>query len=300
MINILNQMKVFKKILTVAGVVVALVVAAAAGFFGKAYFSVDSRINHRYEVRVESLPVSGDSAVLAYGTRLATAKGCRDCHGDDLGGKVFIDDGKLGKFYAKNLTKGSGGLPRDYSVRDWVLALKHGIRRDGKPLLIMPSHEYTHLSREDMSALVSYLITIPAVDREIPDPKVGPLAYILTELGKLPLIPAEMIDHSADLVTGVQAEVSPEFGKYLSSACQGCHRSNMKGGDPIAPGFPVVADISSTGHIGKWTEEQFMTTLRTGKTPEGKDLKPNEMPWNMTAAYTDTELKALFAYLRSI
>jgi hypothetical protein len=40
--------------------------------------------------------------------------------------------------------------------------------------------------------------------------------------------------------------------------------------------------------------------LRTGKTPEGKEIDPKNMPWPMTAAYTDTELKALYAYLKSI
>lgn len=283
-----------------AGVVIAVAIFAAAGFLGKAYFSVKSRINKQYQVDVEDIAATRDSAVLAYGSRLATAKGCRGCHGKDLGGKIFIDDAKLGIFYASNLTKGTGGLPADHSVEDWILALKHGIRKDGKPLLIMPSHEYTLLSRQDMSALISYMTTLPKIDREIPDQKLGPLAYILTELDKLPLIPAEMIDHSRKLVTGVEAEVSVEYGKYLSSACQGCHRHDMKGGEPIAPGFPVVADISSTGHVGGWTEEQFMTTLRTGKTPEGKVLNPTEMPWNMTSVYTDTELKALYVYLQSM
>jgi hypothetical protein len=74
----------------------------------------------------------------------------------------------------------------------------------------------------------------------------------------------------------------------------------MKGGDPIAPGFPVVPDVTTSGNVGKWTEDQFITVLRTGKTPEGKEIDPKNMPWPMTAAYTDTELKALYAYLKSI
>jgi mono/diheme cytochrome c family protein len=109
-----------------------------------------------------------------------------------------------------------------------------------------------------------------------------------------------MIDHDRVLVKDVKVEVSVEYGKYLSIACQGCHRENMKGGDPVAPGFPLVADISSTGNPGKWTDEQFLNTLRTGTTPEGKVLKPQEMPWTMTQAYTDVELKALHMYLNSL
>jgi mono/diheme cytochrome c family protein len=257
-------------------------------------------MNKHYEVQPEGITVTGDSAQLAYGARLIKAKGCVDCHGDDLGGKVFIDDPKLGFIVARNITKGSGGLPAAYNVSDWELALKHGIRKDGRPLIIMPSHEYTLLTKEDMSAIVAYAITVPNVDRAFPASEIGPLGNVLTELGKLPLLPAEMIDHSRKLEKEIKAEVSIEYGKYLANSCIGCHRTNFKGGEPIAPGFPVVADISPTGHVGNWSEEQFINTLRTGKTPEGKILKASEMPWNMTAQYTDTELKALYLFLRSI
>ena len=114
------------------------------------------------------------------------------------------------------------------------------------------------------------------------------------------MFPAEMIDHERPLIKEVKAEVSIDFGKYLSTSCQGCHRENMKGGEPVAPGYPVVADISSTGNPGKWTDEQFIHTLRTGVTPEGKVLKPEEMPWTMAKEFNDIELKALHLYLNSM
>jgi hypothetical protein len=74
----------------------------------------------------------------------------------------------------------------------------------------------------------------------------------------------------------------------------------MKGGPPLAPGFPVVADITSTGNPGKWTEEQFIHTLQTGTTPEGKKLNPSEMPWVSFKNYNEAELKSLFLFLKSM
>ena len=289
-----------RKILLVSAGVITLMILCIGGFLAKVYFDIENRRNAIYQVTPESIPITADSTLLAYGSRLMTAKGCRDCHGEDMGGKVFIDDPALGFLVGRNLTNGSGGLAEYYGVNDWVLALKHGIRKDGKPLLFMPSHEYTLMSTEDMSAIVSYAMSLPRVDRQFPAQSIGIVGKVLTHLGKLPLFPAEMIDHQRSLVKQVKAEVSVDFGKYLSTACQGCHRPNMKGGDPVAPGFPPVADISSTGHIAKWTEQEFINTLRTGQTPEGKILNPAEMPWNMTAAYTDTELKALYLYLKNI
>jgi cytochrome c553 len=291
----------FKKILKITGIILGVIVLIVACFFMKAYFSVESRRSTHYTVEPQPLAIRQDSAALALGARLVKAKGCTDCHGQDLGGKVFVDDPMLAHLIAPNLTKGKGGLPRDHTYEDWVLALKHGIRKDEKPLLFMPSQEYFLLSEQDMGAIIAYCAQLPRVDREFNEGNtLGPLAYILTDMDKLPMFPAEMIDHKRTLVKEMKAEVSIEFGKYLSTSCQGCHRENMKGGDPVAPGFPVVADISSTGQPGKWTDEQFIETLRTGKTPEGKILKPNEMPWTMAKEFTDVELKALHLYLNSL
>jgi mono/diheme cytochrome c family protein len=290
-----------KKIFKVVGIILGVLVIVVAAFYTKVYFSIEKRINKKYAVTPQNLSYDpADTALLALGERFITTKGCNECHGQDLGGKIFIDDPALGLLVARNLTKGKGGLPADYSTSDWVLALKHGIRRDGKALLFMPSHEYTLLSEQDMKSVIAYCSQLPNVDRELPKNDLGPLAKILTDLGKLPLFPAEMIDHDRMLVKEVEAEVSVEYGRYLAIACQGCHRENMKGGEPVAPGFPVVADISATGNPGKWTDDQFMETLRTGKTPEGKILKPQEMPWTMTKAYTDVELKALHLYLNTL
>jgi mono/diheme cytochrome c family protein len=52
--------------------------------------------------------------------------------------------------------------------------------------------------------------------------------------------------------------------------------------------------------LGEWTEAQFIKTLRTGRHQgEGRPLMP-PMPWPNAAAMTDEDLKAVFAYLKSI
>lgn len=290
-----------KKVLKVTGIIIGAIVVIIAGYYTKAYISVEQRRNTHYKVVPQGISVPTDSAALALGARLVKAKGCTDCHGSDLGGRIFLDDPKLGHIIAPNLTKGDGGLPQDHNAQDWLLALKHGVRRNEKPLLIMPSHEFTLLSEKDMGAIIAYTSTLPRIDRAFPEgSSLGPLGYILTDLGKLPLFPAEMINHDRTLVREVKAEVSIEYGKYISTSCQGCHRENMKGGEPLAPGFPVVKDISSTGTPGQWTDEQFIQTLRTGVTPEGRVLNPADMPWPMAKEFNDVELKALHLYLNSL
>ena len=52
--------------------------------------------------------------------------------------------------------------------------------------------------------------------------------------------------------------------------------------------------------LGSWTEDMFIKTIRDGKHQgEGRPLLP-PMPWQMYRQATDEDLKALWAYLRSI
>jgi len=52
--------------------------------------------------------------------------------------------------------------------------------------------------------------------------------------------------------------------------------------------------------LGGWSEEQFVKTMRTGKhLGVGRELLP-PMPWFNLAFLTDEDLKAVFAYLRTI
>jgi mono/diheme cytochrome c family protein len=60
----------------------------------------------------------------------------------------------------------------------------------------------------------------------------------------------------------------------------------------------ITPDVE-TG-IGRWTEEQFVQTMRTGKWMGiGRPLLP-PMPWPSFAALTDADLRAIYAYLRTV
>jgi cytochrome c553 len=52
--------------------------------------------------------------------------------------------------------------------------------------------------------------------------------------------------------------------------------------------------------LGGWTEEMFIQTLRTGRhAGTGRPLLP-PMPWRWAGQLSDADLKAIFAYLRTI
>lgn len=264
------------------------------------WLSTHRRISKHYSVEVKPIDLRPDSARLADGARLFVTKGCADCHGQDGAGKVFFEDVMIGRLTGANLTRGKGGLPAGFQDRDWLLALRHGLRPDGTPLLVMPSYEFAPLADDDIASIIAWCKTLPAVDRELPRIRIGPVGHILTALDELPLVPAERVDHQYQPPATVKKEASAAYGRYLAVSCTGCHHTDLQGGDNPVPGKVPVADITSRGHVGLWTANEFIATLRTGVTPEGKRLNNGDMPWQMTAQYTDEELAALYLYLKSL
>jgi hypothetical protein len=78
----------------------------------------------------------------------------------------------------------------------------------------------------------------------------------------------------------------------------GNHFTNWAGPWGVSFSRNLTPD-QATG-IGSWTEEMFIKTIREGKHQgEGRPLLP-PMPWQMYRQATDDDLKAIYAYLRSI
>jgi cytochrome c553 len=277
---------------------VLLVLVAAVGII----YGVSSyRLNRKHTVTVREISIPNNSATLERGRHLVTTRGCAECHGGDLSGAKVIDDPMAGKIDGPNLTRGAGGLPADYNDVDFLRAIRHGISREGRPLVLMPSHEYTMLSDEDVSAIIAYMKTVPAVDRPRGPVSPGPVVRMLMVLGQFKLA-AEEIDHSATQIAAITPTVSVEYGKYLSASCVGCHGTNMSGGKIAGapPDWPAASNLTphESTKIRQWDEAQFVSVLRTQQRPDGSKLSPV-----MPAAFglmNDVELKALWAYIRTL
>jgi mono/diheme cytochrome c family protein len=123
---------------------------------------------------------------------------------------------------------------------------------------------------------------------------------------------------SAAAVGAAQADEKLERGKYLAAImdCTGCHTRGALVGQP-EPAFALAGsnigfEIPNLGFfyppnltpdpetgIGKWTEAQIVTAVRTGVRPDGRQLVPI-MPWMSYAALSDADAQALAAYLKSL
>ena len=291
-----------KKVLKWTGIVLLVLVIGVAVFAFAMIKKTENRLSHAYEITPEALAIPTDSASLARGEHLVQAT-CTACHGNDLGGQKFFEDEALATLYTPNLTAGKGGVGATYSDGDWVRALRHGTDPKGRPLFIMPSRDFHNLSANDLSAIISYLHTVPHVDRERGVDVFRPMGKLLVSLGAFgDVINAETIDHSAPLPPEPEPGPTSAHGKYLVDihGCRTCHGPELNGGKDPNPHAPMAPNLTPGGHTGAWDAAGFIKTLRTGITPEGKQLDKEFMAWPYYGQMTDEELTAVFAYLLSL
>ncbi len=285
----------------VLGVAIASLVVLLAIAAGLIFAISEFQIGRKYDVQVATLEVRTDATALAQGQHVATIRGCRDCHKPDLAGAILVEDPFVGRVGAPNLTPGRSTPLTD---EDFVRAVRHGLRRDGTSLLIMPSHEYWHLSDSDLSALLAYVRSVPAVERETPPRRIAlPIRAIFLFSGdEVALLPAALIDHDAPRPESPREGDVQALGKYLAVTCTGCHGKGLGGGviPGVGPNWPAASNLTPAGNLVRWTHEQFVTALRSGRTPEGRQLDPRYMPWPQLGTMTDAEMSALWDYLRAV
>ena len=282
------------------GALVTLVLVAVGSIYGLSA----RRFGKTYSVAPEQIAVSTDSATLARGKHIAAAvAGCTNCHGEDLRGTVMIDQAPMGRLVALNLTKGEGGVGGALTPESVERAIRHGVGRDGKPLRVMPSKEFQYLSEDDTRALVSYVLNLPPTDNVLAPTKLMLLPRALMVANLMPMLSAEVIEKSAGKPMAVPLGVTKEYGEYLATVggCTNCHGPGLSGGKMEGgdPSWGPAANLTPEGNLGKWSEAEFFQTMRTGKRPDGIELK-EPMPWKSIGRMTDEELRAVWMYLQSV
>lgn len=251
---------------------------------------------------VSDMQVAMTQENIARGERLSNI--CIDCHASsgalplDGSSMDFLGDPSappVGTLWGPNLTP--GGRLKDWSDGEILRALREGIGKDGRPLIIMASQAFKHMSDEDAQAIVAYLRSQPAVERDLPERDLNLLAAVLVGGGMFPTSAQPPI--TAPVVA--PAAGSPDYGKYLVSAtgCADCHGERLDG--VVTGGGPGVAAPDLTASMPAWQEEEFFTFFRSGKLPGGRAVDPMAMPWNSyDKAFSDQDLKDIYTYLHSL
>ena len=236
--------------------------------------------------------VPTDSSAIQHGERLSKALGCASCHGDNLAGQVLGDEAPF-LLAPANITGGKGSATANYRTEDWDRAIRHGLRPDGTPILIMPSRSYHKLADSDIADLIAYLQTVQPVDNEVPKSELRAMGKVLVAFG----VPFYETELGPTDVVAPPVGPTAEYGSYLASAmCASCHGKNFEGGPSPDPDLPAPSLASAS----KWTQDTFIRVLRTGVRPNGDSLNVEAMPYDIFEHWTDDEITAVHAYLRTV
>lgn len=252
---------------------------------------------------------------------------CMDCHStrdwekyagplidgtEGKGGEPFDQRfGFPGSYYAKNITP--------FKLKGWtdgeiLRAVTSGVNKEGKALFpVMPYLHYGNLDRDDLYSIIAFIKSLPAIANNVPEANSDfPMNIIIHTIPQKPNF-------------GTRPDTSDKinYGKYLVTmgTCIDCHSKDNKGelikGLEFAGGreFPMPFGVIQSANItpdeetgiGNWTEDVFINQFKSFDPNNGyvpRAVKPNEfntiMPWTMYAGMKTEDLKAIYAYLRTL
>ncbi|CAF3427354.1 unnamed protein product [Rotaria sp. Silwood2] len=278
--------------------------------------------------KAEDLKITATPEMIKRGEYLANhVCVCIDCHSardwskfsgpiikgtEGKGGEAFTREfGFPGSFYSKNITPDHLG---NWTDGELLRAITCGVDKDGKSLFpVMIYASFRTMDKDDIIAIIAYIRTLHPIKNEtkLSEPDF-PMNFIINT-----------IPQKAALATMPSKDNLTAYGGYLVNAasCIECHSDVVKGkrveGMEFAGGrefnFPgpkkiVSANITpdkETG-IGYWTEEAFVnkfksfedaSKLQSYNSP--KDFQ-SIMPWNMYAGMDTFDLRAIYAYLKTL
>lgn len=221
---------------------------------------------------------------------------------------------KFGILYSSNITPDSATGIGAWTDDEIARAITQGIAKNGDTLFpIMPYYEYNKISREDVYSMVAYLRTLKPIVNRIPARKLKVPAGPERGLFTYAPIDSNGSPHAGNTI---------ETGKYLAtiSACISCHTPKTEedhfiagqfyaGGDKMGKKFgftvssPNITPDTATG-IGNWTEQAFVSKFESFRDPSTYNHDPGKhntiMPWIMLSQMKEEDLKAVYAYLRTV
>lgn len=252
---------------------------------------------------------------------------CMDCHSTrnwnnfsgplikgtlGKGGELFNQKyGFPGEFYAKNITPFGVG---NWTDGELLRAISSGVNKNNKALFpVMPHPNFGKMDKEDLYSIIVYLRSIPAIENKVPNSVADfPMNFIINT-----------IPQKAKYAKLPNENDKIKYGAYLfnAAACNECHTKQEKGkkivGMELAGGFEFpmatggvarsanITPDKETG-IGKWSEKMFVDRFKfyadsaNHTIPVKKGTFNTVMPWTMYANMKESDLKAIYAYLKTV
>jgi mono/diheme cytochrome c family protein len=291
-----------KWIKRIAGAVALLVVAAGVAF-GIMVELGQRKLERRIDVALTPVAFVSDAASTERGRYLFMSRGCAGCHGATGAGSVVVDDSNGMYIRSPNITAAAQGVTASYTPVDWVRTIRHGVKPDGRPVMIMPSEEYARFVDGDVAAVVAYIRQLPPASGAKGEIRLPMPVKALYAAGVV-RDASEKIDHALAPPAPVPEGITADHGAYVANGCIGCHGARLTGGKiPGAPpSWPAAARLRpgpGTVLDRYPTAEHFMAMLKTGKRPDGSSVS-GVMPFESLREINEVDVRALYLHLRSL
>jgi len=212
-----------------------------------------------------------DARLIEEGEYIARAGGCMSCHGEDLAGGYVIDS-PLGEIVATNINPSVEYGIGNYDRADLERVLRDGVAPDHRLYPAMPFASYRGMRDDDITALYTWLMDQPPVERpltqktDLPFPfniRTGMGLWSAVALGETDRIlqddpqiqrGAYLVDHlghCGECHTPRNALFAMDQSRYLQGAMiDGWLAPNLTG-DPVLG-------------MGAWSTEAIVDYLRDG------------------------------------
>jgi len=267
--------------------------------------------------------------VIARGEYLVNhVAGCIDCHskrdftkysgpvvpGSEGGGGMLFDPkfGLPGMIYGKNITPDSATGIGTWTDDEILRAMTQGINKKGDTLFpIMPYPNFNRMAKTDLLSIIAFIRTLKPINNVVPARQLFvPIGVVYPGKFLQPSVDSNMAPAASDIV---------KYGGYLAMVadCGTCHSPltpqgpdhtrMFAGGYIFDLGSNKVASANitpdSTG-IGGWSEERFMSKFTTYRDSSQINRDPGNqntiMPLSILAGMKDEDIKAIYAYLRTV
>lgn len=311
-------MKTFLKVLKWTGIVLVVVV-------GGLFVFVQLNWNQKVDAPFPDIKASTDSAVIARGKYLvegpAHCIGCHvpnDKHKQVYTGEIFPLSGGyevtypgFGTFRAPNLTPDMETGIGKRTDAELARSIRYNVRHDGTPMIQFMF--FQGLSDDDLTAIISFLRSQPAVKHEVKPHDIGILTKVFMAFG---VMKGEGPKSTPPKHTDIDTTIA--YGQYVAdyvAQCRNCHiQYDMNTGKQISADYagnglwpaddksegysfvsPNLTPHSATGIMAHWSEDVFISRFKAGPVH-----KTSPMPWAMMARMNDVELKAVYRFLQSL
>ncbi len=252
---------------------------------------------------------------------------CMDCHSKrdwtkysgpmietttGMGGERFDQNaGFPGVFYSRNITP--SGISR-YTDGELFRVITTGVTKEGRAMFpVMPYLNYGKMDSADITSIIAYLRSLTPIANEVPESKADfPVNIIINTIPQKSAMQkkpdeSDVVNYGRYLVTGgacIECHTPADKGKIIEARAFSGGREFQFIAGAVVRSANITCD-KETG-IGDWTEEMFVNRFKAyaDSAYQAPVVSPTEkntiMPWMMYSHMKEPDLKAIYAFLKTL